>query len=462
MSAPSQVRIASVKLHFLVVGGGLAGLTTAYALRTSGHEATIVEQHDVMNKTEGCIRSPPNMTRILAKWPGMESFLKDQATKCTGLSFRSGATSEQVGFMKFHERIMTELQAEFLVIQHDDLHHKLHTLCLDAGVAFVSGTVVELIKLDGEMVVTLQYGKKLKGDIVVGADGHNSLVRSLVVDEEVVDEEVADEEVAPENVVSVAGANISIPTRLIQGNEELRSLCEENEFTLWMGIGSAITGTLNKNAETFNLSICSPMLLDSIDGDMYTNHDLLHLDTFTLSTYDSRLQKLLKLGDSCRLTVQKVFEQKDLMGLDGSIVLVGDAAHPILIHGSHNSSMAVEDAVTLGTLFSYLTDRKQIPILTETYEELRQRRANETRISEYQSHVQISLPPGQLQEDRDTALRLTMNPSFDDFDNWVEGSVLVNVWEQYLVVFSHDACEAVENWWSKWGRMSVEECGVEK
>ncbi|KAJ7682455.1 hypothetical protein DFH06DRAFT_294711 [Mycena polygramma] len=450
MSASAQVQMASVKLHFLVIGGGLAGLTTAYALRTSGHETTVVEQHDMTEKTEGCIRSPPNMTRILARWPGMRSFFQSQATTCTGLSFRSGATSEQVGFMKFHERVMTELQAEFLVIQHDDLRRKMYTLCLDAGVAFVSGTVVELLKSDDGMVVTLQDGKRLQGDIVVGADGHNSLARSLVMDEEN----------APEDVVSVAGANISIPTKLMQKHEELRSLCEENEFTLWMGIGSTITGTLNNDAETFNLSICSPTPLDSVDGDMYSNQDLSHLDAFTLSTYDARLQKLIKLGDSCRLTVQKVFEQKDLMGLDGSIVLVGDAAHPVLIHGSHNSSMAVEDAVTLGALFSYLTDRKQIPILTETYEELRQRRANETRLSEYQSLVQISLPPGQLQEDRDAALQLTMDPAFDDFDNW-EGSVLVKVWEQYLVVFSHDACEAVENWWSKWGRMSVEDCGAD-
>jgi hypothetical protein len=51
-----------------------------------------------------------------------------------------------------------------------------------------------------------------------------------------------------------------------------------------------------------------------------------------------------------------VFEQEDLVGLDGSVVLVGDAAHsvlvgfaqielnlflnPLQIHGSHNSSMA--------------------------------------------------------------------------------------------------------------------------
>ncbi|KAJ6482340.1 WD40-repeat-containing domain protein [Mycena vitilis] len=333
--------------------------------------------------------------------------------KPISLSFRSGPTSEEVGLVKFHERVMTELEAEFLVIQHDDLRRKLYTLCLDAGVAFERGNAVKLVKSDGLMLVTLQNGKNLEGDIVVGADGHNSLK-----------------------------------------HEELRSICKENEITLWMGTGSNITGMLNNNAETFNLSICSTAPLDALGGDMYRNEDLSHLNRLVLSAYDSTLQKLIKLGHSCRLTLQKIFKQKNLMGLDGSIVLVGDAAHPVLIHGSHNSSMAVEDAVTLGALFSHLTDRKQIPMLTETYEELRKRRTNETRVSEYRSLVKTSLPPGNLQVERDVALQLTIDPAFDDFNNW-EGSKLAKTWEQYLILFDHDACEEVENWWSKWSRMPM-------
>ncbi|KAJ6497218.1 hypothetical protein C8R47DRAFT_1069259 [Mycena vitilis] len=402
---------------------------------------------------------------------------------------------------------MAELEAEFLVIQvcfvlfflyfehhrdarnqHDDLRRKLYTLCLDAGVAFERGTAVKLVKSDGLMLVTVQDGKNLEGDItlqqnelvprllilflridhfstlsagtterknemVVGADGHNSLVRSLVMD-------------SPENIATVAGVNISISTvtQLMQKHEELRSIRRENEITLWMGTGSNITGMLNVTL-LFELNLFSLLTtplgstapLDALGGDMYRNEDLSHLNRLALSAYDSRLRKLVELSHSCRFTLQTIFKQKNLMGLDGSIVLVGDAAHPVLIHGSHNSSMAVEDAVTLGALFSHLTDRKQIPILTETYEELpvRKRRTNETRVSEYRSLVKTSLPPGNLQVlERDVALQLTKDPAFDDFNSW-EGSKLAKTWEQYLILFDHDACEEVENWWSKWSRMPV-------
>ncbi|KAJ7927138.1 hypothetical protein B0H13DRAFT_2312930 [Mycena leptocephala] len=302
-------------------------------------------------------------------------------------------------------------------------------MCLDVGVVFKRGKAVDVSKSVDGMTVTLGDGEILRGDIVVGADGHNSFVRSLVMDK------VAE----PEHVVS--GVNISIPTDVIQNDEEFRSLCNQNELTVWMGPGSCIIGTLDSESDTFSIPICSPTYLDSADGDMYESHDLSFLSPFDLSGYDPRLQKLIQLGRGCRPTVHKVLEQEDIIALNGSIVLVGDAAHSVL----------VEDAVTLGTLFSHLSDPKEIPIFAEIYVELRQRRTNETRISEYQSLAQISLAPGPQQEKRDTTLPLTLDQAFEDFESCTSSELLVQAWEQYLVVFSHDAGEAVDNWWSKWG-----------
>ncbi|KAJ7927139.1 hypothetical protein B0H13DRAFT_2312931 [Mycena leptocephala] len=75
---------ASLKIKFIIVGGGLAGLACGYALRVSGHDMVVVDQHDMQEKTEGSVRCPPNMTRTLSRWPDMALFLETHATQCTG------------------------------------------------------------------------------------------------------------------------------------------------------------------------------------------------------------------------------------------------------------------------------------------------------------------------------------------------------------------------------------------
>lgn len=107
--------------------------------------------------------------------------------------------------------------------------------------------------------------------------------------------------------------------------------------------------------------------------------------------------------------------------------------------------------MTLGRLFSRLSNRTQIPLLLDAYREIRHPRTSATQKSEYEALVQISLPSGPLQEARDATLKETLNPAFEDFHNCEDSDVLVQTWEQYLVLFKHDASEEVDNWWSMWG-----------
>jgi hypothetical protein len=47
--------------------------------------------------------------------------------------------------------------------------------------------------------------------------------------------------------------------------------------------------------ETFNLGICSPTALDSVDGDLYESHDLSYLRPFNLSDYDPKFVAFIPL-----------------------------------------------------------------------------------------------------------------------------------------------------------------------
>ncbi|KAJ7098787.1 hypothetical protein B0H15DRAFT_772087 [Mycena belliarum] len=433
---------ASLSISFVIIGGSIAGLSSAYALCKAGHRAIVVETSDGISKVGGSLRCPPNMTRILKQWPGMLEMFQARATKCSGYGFRIWAdTSERVGYMKFHEEIMSELGADFLMLQYDDLRRELTSLCLAADVVFeYKRNVVDVKSENGSVTVVLDDGKRLMGDVAVGADGHSSVVRSLV------------EESPSGSIHTVTGINISIPARCVKEDEDLRSLCNEKELTIWMGAGSSLIGTLDVTANVFDISVCSPVRLDVEDGDWYTEHSVGEtIPSYRLSGCDPRLQKLIQQGYACCPSVQEVYEHDEIVGLNGTAVLVGDAAHSALIHGSHNSSMAVEDAVTLGRLFSRLSSRKQIPLLLNAYREIRHPRTSSTQDSEYNWFEQFTLPPGPLQDARDAGFNATLSPEFEDFANCEASEVIVSIWEQYIILFNHDADEEVDNWWSMWG-----------
>ncbi|KAJ7872038.1 hypothetical protein B0H13DRAFT_1634004 [Mycena leptocephala] len=402
---------ASLSVKFIVVGGSISGLSCGYVLWRAGHEVVILEKMDGKTKTGGSIRSPPNMTRIISEWPGMEDLLQ-RATHCSGISFRRADTSEPVGVMKFHEQIMSELEADFLVLQHDDLWSYLTSLCLAAGAVIrYDCKVVDVKTVDGSAIVTLEDGSSLDGDIIIGADGHNSLVRAIILSR---------------GWDSPAErANISIPAEVVGENQDLKSLCNCNE----------VSRPVFSNAEIFNFSICSPTSLE-VEGDNWDASRPAKKLPFDLSGYDPRLQNLIHLGNSCPPTVHQVFVR-----LDADVLLLT----------SRSRYTAIEDAATLGRLFSRLSNRNQIPLLLNAYQEIKHSRTSATQDSEYQSLIQISLASGILREARDTALKATLNQVFEDFLHCGESDMLVQAWEQYLVLFSHNAVEEVDNWWSMWG-----------
>lgn len=154
------------------------------------------------------------------------------------------------------------------------------------------------------------------------------------------------------------------------------------------------------------------------------------------------------------------------------IVLVGEAAHPLAVRlmrdtisshetlndvliswqpgGSHNSAMCIEDAVTLGKLFSYLAHQDQIPSLLSAYQELRQDRCAAIQKSEKSKLYFNLLPPGPEQHARDAALSQAAENAAKDWENMPEDMVS-REWEEFRDLFGYDAQDAADNWWVHWG-----------
>ncbi len=114
--------------------------------------------------------------------------------------------------------------------------------------------------------------------------------------------------------------------------------------------------------------------------------------------------------------------------------------------GSHGPSMAVEDAVVLGSLFSHLRTMNQIPSFLNAYQELRQRRCDLVKLADIGNAQMVAMPDGPAADARDEDIR-------HEIEEWDEGTLKAQ-FEEIAEIFLYDAGDAAEEWWVNWGRFS--------
>lgn len=435
-------RRTSQMLRFVVVGGSIAGVACAYALQEAGHQVLVVEQGDGRCNTHGGIRSPPNMTRLLNHW-GLGPAIARVSVKANRFTFRDGKSGEELGPLVLHEKLMKALAADFLYMQHGALHAMFVEFAKSAGVQFRYNT--EVVSVDPwKGVVITRKGAKLSADVIIGADGYRSVVRPVVV--------------GPEGMKGVldkrVSVNITVPTDVMRQHKDLVQLTVSPEWSLWLGDDCAMHGLLTVDPQSSKKEYGIVMHVPT-DGkpsqNSWARSQPLDEKFLKLDRFEPRIQKLVRLAQTMTPTGHTIYEPFDnWVHESGKVVLVGEAAHPLMPNGSHNAAMSIEDAMTLSTLFSLPASKSHTSVLLSAFEELRQPRCAATQASELRKRDFICLPLGPEQQARDDGLRDARARALLDWDE-AEEEFLRDTWEEYIDLFAFDAREAVEDWWTKWG-----------
>ncbi|KII92425.1 hypothetical protein PLICRDRAFT_134009 [Plicaturopsis crispa FD-325 SS-3] len=434
---------ATLPLKFVVIGASIAGLSCAYSLRRAGHNVLVLEANDGKYRSHGGMRVPPNMTRILNDW-GLGDALKKVAIQCPEFIFRSGATGEPVGILKLHRQMMEALNAEFVFVQHGDLHTLLYNLAVDAGVEIKYDTPVD--KVDPYTATAFSSnGSTYSGDVIIGADGHRSMVRNVVLGSQIPSDRYGKR----------VSFDATVRTDIMKQDPDLLALTESAEWFVWMGNNASAYGHLIHGGEEFGLNVTLTVEDEDAWEESWTDRISLYDPKYGLEfpLFDPRVHKLLKLAETATPTKYIIREPFETWVHEaGKVALVGEAAHPIMPSSTHNAAMGVEDAATLGALFSRLSNEQQIPMLLSAYEEIREPRCSETQQSEHQNREFLCIPNGPEQQARDDGLRETIKHSSLDWDD-ADEEFLKATYESYIVIFAYDAGEMADDWWTKWGNM---------
>ncbi|MCJ1462470.1 hypothetical protein MMC07_001072 [Pseudocyphellaria aurata] len=334
---------ASASLDIAIAGAGIAGLAAAIGLRRAGHKVTIFERSSFNHEVGAAIHVCPNASRVLLSW-GFDP-KRARLIVCRSGLFANAGTMEPFHYEQYGD-IERVYSASWFLSHRVDLHNELKLLATrDEG----PGEPVK-IRLGAKVTgidpslgtVTLENGSTHKSDLVVGADGVHSMASSLVPSHG-----------TPAAATGHSAYRFLIPTEELLADEETRPIFEgkDGQFYIFVGEKNRLVIYPCRNNELQNFVMIhsdndkrisqegwniSAKVADLLDECKSFHPSLLAV---CRKAQDLNLWKLLY-----REPIQKWYEER--------LVLVGDAAHPMLPHQGQGGAQSIEDGAALGVLFS--------------------------------------------------------------------------------------------------------------
>lgn len=154
--------------HAEIAGGGIAGLSLATMLAQAGWTVQVHERSPRIREAGAGIYMRRNSLEILEEFGILEG-LAPSGTLCTAMQTRDGGDG----------RLMQEFPlsgaSRTFVFPRQSLVDHLAAAATSAGVTVTTGS--EVVAIGDHGIVELCDGRKLKGDLVVVADGYRSPLR---------------------------------------------------------------------------------------------------------------------------------------------------------------------------------------------------------------------------------------------------------------------------------------------
>lgn len=368
--------IANMKI--CIIGAGMGGLTAALALAHAGFTSiTVYEFASDLGFVGAGIQMAPNMARILDRL-GVWDPIAKKAVVLNETSIRQGSTDGELAHVDL-KYIKEAYGYAHMVGHRATLARGLYDGARAyPGVSWKFGFRVDEVDFTSEKPRFLvsnrkssEQGEWVNCDVLLGADGVKSVVRSSMLRHLNVDADVVD--------TGQAAYRIMLTRDQMESDPELIKLLDGDKVTRWIGEKRHIIAYPVEGKTVYNLSTTQPDVnFAAAPSATYTTKGSKSAMMDVYGDYCPMVKRMLELVPEGEVCEWKLRVHAPLpTWVDGSVALLGDACHPTLPHLAQGAAQAIEDAAVLGVVLGKLpsTSAKDINKALKIYEKVRKQRA---------------------------------------------------------------------------------------
>ncbi len=318
------------KLNVLIVGGGIGGLAAAVALQKAGLQVTVFEQAPEMGEVGAGISVSPNGALAIQAL-GLSEAFHQAAYAPEHQVIRHWQTGAELSKVSRGERLLKTFGERYYTVHRADMHAILaKAVAANDPQAIRLGRRFERFEQDADGVtVHFEGGETARGDILIGADGVRSRVRSQLF---------GPEEVRFTGFIAYRGL---VPMELVPPE------AMDPPSQVWFGRRLMLNRYPVSGGKLLNFVAFAMRSGWEEEGWSIPASKAEILEEF--KGWHPHVTRLIEGAPEANLFKWALCARSALMRwVVGRVGLLGDAAHPILPYLGQGAVLALEDGAILG------------------------------------------------------------------------------------------------------------------
>lgn len=326
-------------MKILIVGAGIGGLVSALCLNKKGYKVEIYEQSEVLSELGAGVQLSPNATRVL-DYLELTDDLKPHVFEPRSFQFLNYKTEKIISKRDLGSKIQDDFGFPNFDVHRADLQKVLLNKVEEKGIKiYTNMKVIDVGNEENKAYIKINE-EKIKADIVIGADGIHSVVREKLFEKK------------ESSFTGNVAWRMLIPVDLLPRDLILP------DTTVWLGpkkhfVSYHVSGGKNLNC------VCL-VEQEGWKNESWSERGNIEDLREVYNGWNQTIETLLKIANPNTLYRWALHDRPPMKQWSkGRIILLGDAAHPMLPFLAQGAAMAIEDGAVLADCISSYEDNEK-------------------------------------------------------------------------------------------------------